>query len=93
MFLVLARKHAKVRSEFRVERIGGVTYHWETAAARRTILCKRGYEYMTARPNGSANLLDVDLAVFRICQEMEHRAIVPDRVRSPVEGNAQNVRR
>ena len=92
MFLALARNNAKVRSEFRVERIGGVAYHWETAAACGTILCKRGYEYVTATPNGSANLLDVDFAVFRICQEVKHSAIVPDRIRSLVEADAQNVR-
>jgi len=75
-----------------MEAFRGVADYRKSAAGLRTVLSKRGHENMTARPHGSANLLDIGLAISCMGEEMKNRAIVPDRVGALVELDSQDIR-
>ena len=77
VILADARFQYEARTKHAVQLRRGVSRHGESAALRGSVLGERRHQNMSTRAQGTLNLSDVALPIFRECQEMKHRAIVP----------------
>src|SRR3989338_3699986 len=68
----------KSASKFSLQGFGLVFHHRQTAAFIRAIFGEGGNDHMTARANCTHDPLDISMAISRVSQEMEHRAVVPN---------------
>jgi hypothetical protein len=60
---------------------------------RRGVLCERSDEYVTPSPDRSPHLVDIGFTIVRACEEMKHRAVVPNRICLRVEASRQDIPR
>src|SRR5690606_8858338 len=91
MFFAQMPHQREGRAELRMQRIRVVAYDRQTAALQRAVLGERRHDDMTARLDRAKYGIDVRPTRFRVGQEVENGAVMPDVVGVRRQRNLRDV--
>ena len=78
VFFAFMPNEGKRRTELGVQLARPVPHDWQTTALDRTIFGKGSDDDVTARFDRTKHCVGIGLPVFFACQEVKHRAVVPN---------------